>query len=434
MASAFIQLGSSGSFVAPCSGWAVFQCVDGVRSDNSGSLSGTVNGVSYTAQCATDTAGPYLVQGQTYSYSFSAGEYWYIGSGAYFNADGLANASNTSPYTSPPFPELVGSGQYAGLLDFSLVLRVDAPFVNPNIMEQHGFSTGTLYLRPVLSPLMAYRQPGGAGALVALPGITTPTTTETAFASAASAANGQWAVVDLGAAIDVALVKLYGCFDSPAMAAGAQVWVASSISATPGGAGTTALVMASSAVTGVAQTVTLDATAAPVNGRYLIIATANAGAGLSMSFDWLQVYTDSIQLAVVQEGSAAVMYDDKLLYTDRGSSAFPIDVAFYGGKMTFSGKNVGIRADAVAQLAKSVLSGSNPLVNTVGPKFVTIPEGILTFNALDTNGKTIVYILQHARSKGIKLEAKLDDYMMQGFDFFSFAGTDGVVGYMQMHT
>lgn len=592
--SVFIQLGSSGRFIAPCSGWSVFQCALTSRSAASGSIAITVNGEPYTANAAGDVAGPYLVEGEVYTYSvariaglsaryaqdgqgnppnsyevgcgvnvvsqvdfadygsippeFTAGDgniqvtlvgyltplyseeytitasggnsadyedlnpadgsvlltiggttlinvssgfdgnttqtgtialqagvaypiflsrsdndnnfvlqlywesasqsyelvpasalttdpYWQVaGSGAGgsgFTADGNPEPGNLSPYVAPTYPQKFTSGTLNGLLFGSIALRVDAPVFDT--MEQHAFSTGPLYLQPRLTPNTALLQPGNAGTLTAIPKVLAPTNNTTTLASASSEANAQWIVVDLGAALDVDIVKLYGCYDNSHGAAGAGVWVTNNQSAVPGGTGTTALASASPAVSGNAQTVIFNATGSPVNGRYLLIATANFGSGLSVSLLWLEVWTDQIQLGEVQQGTVNLDWDAKELLTDAQSSVYGIDVAFYGAKMTFKGTNVGIRADAVAQLAKMQTAGTNPIVNTLGPNLVTVPEGILTFNAMDTAGKTIVYTLNRARSDGLKLPAKLDDYWMQDFDLASYACNYDIVGTLAMH-
>ncbi len=109
--STFIQLGTSGSFIAPASGQLILQCYDGYTSDNSGFLPVTINGVVYNVQASGSTNGPLLVAGQSYAYSCPATDYWSVESGpvtvngvvynpanANFNADGIPAANNDAPY------------------------------------------------------------------------------------------------------------------------------------------------------------------------------------------------------------------------------------------------------------------------------------------------------------------------------------------------
>jgi hypothetical protein len=299
-------------------------------------------------------------------------------------------------------------------------------------MEQHVYSTGDLTLTPLLVPQTSWQQPVGGGSLVAVQSLLYKNWTTVSFGSAATAAAGAWALIDLGASLDVTRVALYGCTDSPAGAAGVKVWVSNSATATPGGAGTTALGSSSPAPGADAQSVVVSSVTA-INGRYLIIATANVGAGLSVSFSQVQVWGDVIPISVVHAASDDLTWTEHLLYTNANDSRFAIDVAFDDAHWLFKGENCSIRADALAQLAKMQLGGSQPLVVTLGAA-VTIPAGILVFSAIDTQGKTIVLTFNLARTKGkVSLPWREKDYVMQDFDFEALPDPTGVLGTWAMH-
>ncbi len=147
--SQYIQLGTSGSFVAPASGQLTLLCNDSQASDNTGSITVNIAGTNYvvpaTAGPSSDSGvpGPTLVANQTYAYSVTGQQTWSINASetSVFDASGNPAAGNSST----PFDYTVARpNAELGLIEFSLIGRLDTPAVAVSNSSHHLFSTGIL--------------------------------------------------------------------------------------------------------------------------------------------------------------------------------------------------------------------------------------------------------------------------------------------------
>ena len=112
-----VQLGSSGSFIAPFSGRLQLYFNDDNYGDNSGSYSITINGTSYTVpHTPVGVAGPVIVRGQTYAYTASGVVRWKVYPK---NQDSDPNGPLTVPKENAP-----SNCVCPGLVKWSLVGRI----------------------------------------------------------------------------------------------------------------------------------------------------------------------------------------------------------------------------------------------------------------------------------------------------------------------
>ncbi len=396
--SVYVQLGTSGSFMAPASGQLILQCEDSVRGDNSGSLPVTIDGGVYLAQCASDTNGPIVVAGQSYQFSVPQGDYWAGGTATtagaiLFNADGVPAATGNDPSFSAAagFPK----DNPDGLRAFSLVGRMDIPAPTapgaPQIVAQsiHSVTVAALGALPAGANTVSLQIALDNGSNAPGPFSDVP--------NGEQRPDGSYVVTNLAAA-----GKYW--FRWVAQNAGGD---------TPG--------QSLSEVTALAPP--LDSQSA--GGVYRLYSSGVLEADIDFG-DGPQ----SISFATVQDATISCQFQEKTVHGPAQTSRFPQATGYHDGMWSVRINAGDFSSEALQLLAamRAGQEGSGYVASVIADGEIVMPEFTGTFTSYTSDLKPIIWQFRKLLSKGQTLPFKINDFLYGGFDLSAVADdTDGIV-------
>ncbi len=156
-----------------------------------------------------------------------------------------------------------------------------------------------------------------------------------------------------------------------------------------------------------------------------------------------QLFVDTgggpIELAVLQEISWEMPFQEKELRTAPWLNMFAEARAFYGGKMTMKAKNAEVRADALRILVAGVNTPAVPANPAAQPPTAAVP-GVMTvgriavlpafsavFQTQDESGNLVSVTCGKVHAPGVTLPFKLEDYVYPDFTMVADEDAAGVV-------